>query len=124
MDQETKFIFSIVFMMHENFQNIKKIYISQHIIKFNRKTSLGYYVIYSKLFIQSYDSYYFSLLWICFQMTRTGTLVHPWFHLVGSLLFMFCVLWFMFCLSSFCVLCPMLTVSFDCSFLLAPSNFF
>jgi hypothetical protein len=38
-------------------------------------------------------------------------------------LFMFPLLCFLFCLSSFCVLCPMLPVSLDCSFSIAPSIF-
>jgi hypothetical protein len=31
--------------------------------------------------------------------------------------------YYIFCLSSFCFLCPMLSVSLDCSFLIVPSVF-
>jgi hypothetical protein len=53
----------------------------------------------------------------CLPFTTTS--VHNRF-LIGSVLFIFLVL---FCLSLFCVLCPMLPVSLDCPFLIIPSVF-
>ena len=43
---------------------------------------------------------------------------------VGSMLFLFSVLCFLFCKSSFCILYLMLLVSLDCPFLIAPSIFY
>jgi hypothetical protein len=55
-----------------------------------------------------------------------NTFVHPRFifgevHVANLFSFLCCVLFILFCLSSFCVWCPMLPVYLDCSFLIVPS---
>ena len=47
--------------------------------------------------------------------------VFDWVRVVHLFSFLCCV--FLFCLSLFCVLCPMLPVSLDCPFLIIPSVF-
>jgi len=54
-----------------------------------------------------------------------GAWVHPQF-LVGSMLFIFlvfCVVFLLLLVFILCLMCPVLTVSLDCTFLIAPSGF-